>query len=184
MIAISSCIGTGPTTPHLARDSRGVSAVEFALVLPILILLFVGGYQLCDAISAYRKVTTTSRAIADLTSQYTSVTYNDLDMILNASVQIMSPYSPDNAVLTISQISIDKDKVATVSWSRSLNGTALTQGSAYDVPDDIRQANTSLIVSKAVYGYVPFFGSSVIGPINFGENIILSPRRSPSVVLK
>ena len=106
---------------RLASDKRGLALVEFALSIPVLLILFIGGYQVSDAISAYRKVTTTTRAIGDLTSQYSSVTDSDLDSILLASQQIMYPYSYVNAQLTITQVKIDSTGHPTVSWSRALN---------------------------------------------------------------
>jgi Flp pilus assembly protein TadG len=70
-------------------------------------LLFVGGYQLSDALLAYRKVTLATRTISDLTTRYTKVWNSDLDMILNASQQVMSPYQPSAAQMTVSQIDTD-----------------------------------------------------------------------------
>src|SRR3546814_20061806 len=40
---------------RLARETRALGAVEFAMTAPFLILLYVGGFQLMDAISAYRQ---------------------------------------------------------------------------------------------------------------------------------
>jgi Flp pilus assembly protein TadG len=165
----------------LIRDTRAVSAVEFAIVLPFLILLYVGGYQLADAISAYRKVTVATRTIADITSQYTSVTDNELDQILAASQQVMAPYKVSNAKLVVSQISIDNLGNAKVSWSRGLNMTALTAGSAYTVPTSIKQNNTSLIIATTRYDYVPTVASSMIGTISMRDDIVMSPRAASTV---
>jgi len=175
--------GAGFSLRALGRDIRGVSAVEFALVLPFLVLIYLGGYQLSDAIAAQRKVTTTTRAIADLTSRYTTVTDNDLDTVLNASRQIMAPYSTSNASLTISQVSIDADGVGTVDWSRPLHGTALEVGSTFDVPTEIRQPNTSILVASMTYLYVPVVAGNLLGTIPMHEQIIMSPRASNSIPL-
>lgn len=168
----------------LRRDTRGVSAVEFALVLPFLVLLYLGGYQLSDAIAAQRKVTTTTRAIVDLTSRYTTVTNADLDMILNASRQIMAPYPTTNASMTISQISIDKDGKGTVDWSRPLHGKALVVGDTFDVPTEIQQPNTTILVAATSYLYVPVVARTLVGDIPMREQIIMSPRASNSIPLK
>ena len=77
---------------RLARDTRAVTATEFAIVLPFLVAMYLGGYQLSDAISAYRKVTTATRTVADLTSQFPSVSDAELDTVLAASQQVMTPY--------------------------------------------------------------------------------------------
>jgi Flp pilus assembly protein TadG len=52
----------------LARDTRGVSAVEFALLLPLMIALYLGAVELSQGIAADRKVTLTTRTIADPTT--------------------------------------------------------------------------------------------------------------------
>ena len=136
---------------RLARDTRAVSATEFAIVLPFLVAMYLGGYQLSDAISAYRKVTTTTRTVADLTSQFSSISDAELDTVLAASQQVMTPYKVANAELTVSQIVVDDKGVVTVDWSRGLNTTALTPGSAYTLPASIKQNNTSLFVATIKY---------------------------------
>ena len=57
----------------LLQDNAGAALIEFAMVLPVLILCYLGGFQLMEAVSVYRKVTTSTRSIADLTSRSSSV---------------------------------------------------------------------------------------------------------------
>lgn len=168
------------STPFL-EDTRGIAITEFAIVLPFLILLYVGGYQLSDAISAYRKVTTAARTVADLTTQYMSVTNSDLDTILAASQQVMAPYNVRNAKLVVSQVSVDAQGAAKVAWSRGLNTGALQTGTSYTLPATIKQNNTSLIIASIEYTYTPNFASSLIGTIPMRENIIMSPRASSTI---
>jgi Flp pilus assembly protein TadG len=167
---------------RLIRDGRGVALVEFAMVLPVLMMLFVGGYQISDAVAAQRKITAAARTIADLTSQYTTVTDSDLDTILNASEQVMAPYAQTNARMTVSQIDIDATRRSKVGWSRGKNTAKLAAGSEFAVPDSIKQANTSLIVARIDYQYIPGIAASMIGQIPLSETIIMSPRASATVV--
>lgn len=109
----------------LARERRGVGAVEFAVAAPFLILLYVGGYQLMDAISAYRKVTTATRTMADLTTRQREVTKDQVEAIMEASKQIMAPYSTRGAVMRITQITFDKKGRPNVDWSVSSGGTPM-----------------------------------------------------------
>ena len=168
-------------TARLLRDIRGVSAVEFAFVLPFLELLFVGGFLLSDAISAYRKVTAATKTVADLTTQYTSVTDSELDQILAASQQVMAPYKVANARITVSQVSVDNNGNAKISWSRGLNTPAMTVGTDFTIPATIKQNNTSLIVAEITYSYVPVVASNMFGTIPMRDNIIMSPRASSTV---
>jgi Flp pilus assembly protein TadG len=165
----------------ILSNERGVALIEFALSLPFLILLYVGGYQLTDALTAYRKVTITTRSVADLASQYTSIYDTDLDKVLNASQQIMSPYSIANVKLTVSQINVDGSGTARVDWSRGKNTEALNEGDTFDIPASIRQNNSSLIISDVTYNYIPVIASDMIGPITFRDRIIMSPRATDSI---
>jgi Flp pilus assembly protein TadG len=163
------------------KDRRGVAASEFAMSLPFLVLLYIGGYQLSDAISAYRKVATATRTVADLTSQFTSVSYDDLDTILNASAQVLNPYKISAAKLTVSQIHIDGSGNATVDWSRGKNITRLTPGTAFTLPASIRTPNSYVIVASINYTYTPVAASGMIGTIPFQDQIIMGPRASVEV---
>lgn len=169
------------TLARFRAQERGVALIEFAFALPVLTLLFVGSFQLSDALSAYRKVTTATRTIADLTSQSATVTADDLDMILNASQQVMSPYKPDLAAMTVSQIKIDGGGNATVAWSRGKNTTRLEPGSAFSIPTAIKQNNTSMIVAQIVYSYTPIMASTMIGVIPMKDQIFMNPRRNDTI---
>lgn len=165
----------------LCHDRAGVALIEFAFALPILVLLYIAGYQLTDGISAYRKVTLAVRTIADVTSQYSSVKDSDLDMILNASQQVMSPYDPASATMTVSQIKIDNSGNATVDWSKGKNTDGLQQGLAFTVPASIRTPNTSLIIAQIIYTYKPVVAASVIGTFQMKDQIIMSPRATATI---
>lgn len=166
---------------RLLRDRGGTAAIEFAIALPVLILLFTGGFQVADAVAAYRKITTTSRALADLTSQYTTVSDPTLDSILGASQAVMAPYATANATLTVSQVSTDSSLHTTVDWSRAKNTTPLKVGAQVTVPNDMKIANTSLVIARVTYLYQPAFGSSYIGNIPMGDTIIMLPRAATSI---
>ncbi len=171
-----------PPVARLARDERGLALIEFAFVLPFLILLFIGGFQLMDAISAYRKVGRTVQTLADLTTQNTTITPTQADQILAASQQVMAPYSPGNASLRISQIQTDANSRATISWSRSsLNGTAYAPGASFTLPTRLASANKYYIYSEINYTYVPRVASTLVGTIPLTQTIFMSPRNSSFV---
>jgi Flp pilus assembly protein TadG len=79
----------------LAGDQRGISAVEFALLLPLMVTLYLGVVEISQGISADRKVTLTARSIADLVSQTTSMNNSDMTNSLNAATAVMAPF-PDS----------------------------------------------------------------------------------------
>jgi Flp pilus assembly protein TadG len=166
----------------LGRDVRGTSLIEMGILLPVLSMLFIGGYQLSDASACKRRVTIVSRAMADLVSQYTVLTNSQLDSILDASTQIMSPYPIASASVRVSQITTDGASKPHVSWSRAKNGTALTPGADFNLPLTMRVANTSVIYSEVSYTYTPAFGK-VMSQSVFSQNLYMLPRASSTVTL-
>src|SRR3979409_613262 len=100
----------------LCGDTRGIAAVEFAMIVPVMLVLFFGTVEFSSGIAVDRKVTLIARTLSDLTSQSppltpqspsASVVDNDLQNIFTASISILYPYPPTPAKGTISEIYID-----------------------------------------------------------------------------
>src|SRR5262245_25125894 len=102
---------------RLLRDKRGVSAVEFAMLLPLMVTLYLGGVEVSQAVAIDRKVTLISRSLGDLVAQATTVTNNDMTNILNATAAIIVPYQDSKLKIVVSSVAIDAAGVAKVAWS-------------------------------------------------------------------
>ena len=109
---------------RLAKDERGVSAVEFAMLLPLMMTLFFGGVEVSQGVSIDRKVTLTARTVTDLVSQVASINNAGMNGVLQAATAVLSPYPTNNAKVTVSVLKIDANSKVTVDWSDTLNGTA------------------------------------------------------------
>jgi Flp pilus assembly protein TadG len=166
---------------RLAGDEGGAALIEFVFILPFMLLLFLGGYQLSDAIACRRKVALTARAVADLTSQYSIISASQVDTVLNASTQVLTPYRLSNATTRVTEVTTDASGNGNVTWSRSINGTALTKNAAFTLPTALKVANTSYIYADVGYTYTPSVIYSVLGSITFTTPIYMVPRLSAQV---
>ncbi len=163
---------------RLARDERGVSAVEFAMILPLMVTLYLGGVEVSQGISIDRKVTLAARTVADLTTQVTSVTTTDLTDILKASSAVLAPYPISNAKVSLASIKIDANKTVTVEWSLSEpTGSVSTP----TIPPALLVPNTYLIWGQATYTYKPVVGYVLTGTLNLKDQIFMRPRLSEKV---
>jgi Flp pilus assembly protein TadG len=162
---------------RLAHDQRGVSAVEFALLAPVMIGLYFGCAEIADGVGADRKVSLISAALANLTAQVTTISSSDMTNIFDASSAIIAPYAASKLKMTVTCIKIDANKVATVKWSATRNGTA-NSGSA-TVPSDLAVANSTLILSEASFDYTPTVGYTISGTLTLRDKMYMSPRISP-----
>ena len=165
----------------LAKDERGVSAVEFAMLLPLMLSLYLGAVEVSQGIGADRKVTLTARTVADLVSQAQSVNNNDMTNSLNAASAVMSPYSVSNLKVVVSSVKINAQGVATVDWSDTLNGTARAKDSTVTLPTALNIPNTSLIWSEVQYTYTPVVGHFITGSLSLKDQIYMRPRMSDTV---
>lgn len=162
-------------------DTRGVSAVEFAMLLPLMVTLYLGGVEVSQGISIDRKVTLTARTVADLVSQVASINNSDMNSVLQASSAVLSPYPVDKAKVTVSLVKIDNNSKVTVEWSDSLNGTARAKGSAVTLPSALIVPNTSLVWGEVEYSYKPTVGYVVTGTMSLKDQIFMRPRLSDSI---
>ena len=169
-----------PWTRNFARDTNGVSAVEFALVLPLMLTLYLGGAEVAQAISASRKITLVSRTVADLASQYSTLDAAKMTNILNASAAVVSPFSSSTLKVTVSQVKIDANNNVTVEWSDTRGGTTRC-GASVTLPEALKVANTWLIWGEAEYGYTPPIGYAMTGTLQLKDQMYMRPRLSNSV---
>jgi len=166
---------------RFARRTDGIAAIEFAFILPFMLVMLVGAAEIGEAVSIYRKVTITTRTVADLATQYSTIYNTDMTTILGASSKIVAPFPSGPLIVTVSQISIDASGNGHVSWSDSLNGTARAVGSAVTVPAAMATANTYLIYGEVSYTYSPTFGYNLPGTVTMNNSIFMSPRLVNSV---
>jgi Flp pilus assembly protein TadG len=166
-------------------DHRGVAAVEFAIIVPFMLTLYVGGAELCDGMAISVKVTDTTHIVADITTQNICVTSGaggTMDAILHASSSTIAPYSATPLIVTVSEVSTDSSGTATVTWSQSLNGTARTVGQSITLPTAlVGQKNISLIFGEVSYAYTPQLGYTITGTVNLTDSYYLFPRNSNSI---
>ncbi|HWU62739.1 MAG TPA: TadE/TadG family type IV pilus assembly protein [Ensifer sp.] len=141
-------------TFRIVQAKDGVGAVEFALIVPILLIIYLMSFEITVAISITRKTTHASSDIADLVTQKTSVDKAFLSTLPNVAKATIAPYSSAGVTLKISGISIDSTSVAKIAWSwQSTGGTPYTAGSVATIPTDLAIANSFVVRSELSLPY-------------------------------
>jgi Flp pilus assembly protein TadG len=166
---------------RLARDQRGVTAVEFAILLPFMLTLYLGGVEVSQGVAMDRKTTMVVRAVADLAAQTSSINNTDMTNILNASAAVVAPYSASSLKVTVSSVSIDSQSKAKIVWSDAYNTTARTVGQQVTLPAALLVANTTLIWGEVQYAYTPTIGYVLTGTLNLSDQIYMRPRLTTCV---
>ncbi|MFZ5733266.1 MAG: TadE/TadG family type IV pilus assembly protein [Pseudomonadota bacterium] len=177
--------GTRQAAFQLRDDTRGLSAVEFAVILPMMLVLFFGLVEISNGVAADRKVTLTARALSDLISQAITVTDTDINESFSASKGVMAPFDTSTIKSVVSEVKIDSSGNAKIAWSKAnANASARPVNSSVTIPASLAVPNTYLIWSEVSYDYKPAVGyvvSKATG-IPLKEEFFTRPRQSNCVL--
>ena len=172
------------SSDRFASDQRGVSAVEFALILPVMLLIYLGGFEVLQGIAIDRMVALTASTVTNLVSQYTTISQStQMPDILSASTQVLTPYPSANARVVVTCISIDGAGRATVAWSQASNGGAKAVGAVIAIPAALDTPNSTLIFGETTYPYTPAIDFMNLGTINLYSSVYMLPRASSTIPL-
>jgi hypothetical protein len=152
----------------LARIKRfpgareGVAAVEFALILPFMLLLYIGSIELSDVIAVDRRVTIIAGTVGDLVARKDgSLQEAELTDFFRAAEAIIRPYDDTDLRQVVSCVYVDADGETSVVWSRGFNeGVPHEEEEAIDLPAEITNISLDgyVIVSETRYAYQPLLG--------------------------
>lgn len=170
----------GTAAARLAGDTRGLALIEFAIVLPVMLLLFLGGVQLTQATACQRRVTIVARALADLVAQRETTSAAEVGTILDASAQIMAPFDVAAAKSRVSLVKVDNALNVTVVWSAAKNAGVRPAGAFAALPPAMRIAGSYYVLGEVSYAYRPV-GGTYAWPIDFTQSFFMVPRKSTYV---
>ncbi|TIQ35158.1 MAG: pilus assembly protein [Mesorhizobium sp.] len=190
--------GISAIAARFCRDRRGVAAIEFAFIAPVLLIMYFITMEASQAIETSKKVSRIGSMVADLVTQQTTVAKADLDAIMKIGASTLQPYnrSKPTIIITGIQISDEASPKATVAWSRKLVGTTYSADAAKDsittVPSTLNIRKTFLVRVESDLGYEPIITwtadeskplglTSAFNHIPMSETYYLRPRRGPTV---
>lgn len=187
----------GALRRRLIKDRRGIAAVEFALIVPLLLVMYFVTMEAGQGIDTNKKLGRLASMVADLVTQESSVNKADLDAILQIGAAIIQPYNRSKPSIYIAGIQFNgaNPPVATVVWRRSIvNGTAgsATPSPQPTIPTSVRIANTFLVQVHTTLAYKPVITwaasnkdkqgfTSPFNSIPMGETYYLRARNGPTV---
>jgi Flp pilus assembly protein TadG len=149
-----------PSKPGaLWGDEKGVSAVEFALIVPIILILLIGMVDLNEALTVHRKLRQITSTIADLTAQQSELTTSTVDLTLQGAASLLAPYDRTSLQLVLTVVSVEDDG-QTVAWSRAYQATAEHAGDEplFPVPEELALSGVQMVAVRADYEFESIFG--------------------------
>ncbi len=182
-------------------DAKGVAAVEFAMIVPIMAVMFIGAVELSQVITVNRRVDQASSATADLVARSENqISQSEITDIMKAGSYIVAPYNQNPLKIVVRNVTTSPSSATTSkqSWSCTFNGTgsALScacSNTSYTLPTGLVGTNDSVVISQATYDYKPLVfdyfmkkggGASSSGTYSLSETTYLKPRGQAAMLLQ
>lgn len=173
----------------LLEDRKGVGAVEFAFVAPILVVLYIGAVEMTVALSVDTKVSRAGNITLDLITQATTTSKDELDDMEDVAASILAPYTAADVELVYTAITINPaGDAATVTWSWASDGlTPPTVGEdiTSEIPDSLMIANAFYVRGEIDNTHnfitsIPFTGRTM-SSLDLTETYFMRPRLGTAI---
>jgi Flp pilus assembly protein TadG len=194
---------------ELARRCKanveGVAAIEFAMIVPIMSVMFIGAVELSQAITVDRRVSQVASSTADLVARSEKqISQTEIGDIMRVGGYIVSPYSQDPLQIVIRNVTSSPTNATNTkqSWSCTYKGkgsggvpeqACACSNTVRSIPANLVTTNDSVVISEVTYAYKPLvfdyflkrsFPSSTGGTYDLAETIYLKPRGQAAMLLQ
>jgi Flp pilus assembly protein TadG len=168
------------------RDTRAVSAVEFALIAPVLIMVFVGAVTVGSFANVARHVNTVAFTIGNLATQTQTLHDADITDIFAVGNVVIAPMDASRLTMrltSIQAVSVNNGPITNViQWSDGRNITAKTVGTTITLPTGLlTTAGDSVVLGEATYAFVSPTTMMFPDGLTVTKQFYFHPRNSPTV---
>lgn len=137
-------------------STSGVGTVEFAVAVPILLILYLGGVDLTRAVTFSHKLQNATTAVNDLVSQSTSLTKADVQKTFDAADVMLARYRTSLINIRVTTVRIDTAGVAKVQWSVARGMERLGANSNYKLSPHLeRLRDYTLVITETKHDFLP-----------------------------
>jgi hypothetical protein len=164
------------------RDARGVAAVEFGLLSPILLLMLLGCVEFGRAVAIERRIDLVTSRVGDMVAREETMSADNINAIYDIAEHIMAPYDASSLQLSVipvapsqSDETIVKVYAGTTNRPSMHGGSQPEQCSVYTLAE-LLGANDKAIVVEASYSYTPLFVGFLIPSATWTNKSVHSPR--------
>lgn len=150
---------------YLGCNESGVAALEFAIALPMVLVLLLGAFEMSRYIIIHQKLEKSAFTVADVVSQSQTLTIAQMNQTMQATMQIMRPYDfEQQGVVIVSSVNKTGNNAPVIRWQYKGGGTLSMQsrigrsGEVAALPNGLTlNDKDNVIISEIFYRYEPFF---------------------------
>ena len=170
----------------LRHAREGTAAVEFALIMPVMMFMYFGAAEAASLLTVDRKVQSVAGAVGDLVARSNqSITEEQISDYFQAATSILAPYDLTDLVQTVTAVSVDDEGETEILWSVRYAGDDLSDevddhevGDSYDLPAETIAiaSGQTVIVAEVDYPYFPLLGFVFKNTVNLHRSALFMPR--------
>lgn len=182
-------IFTGRTMRQFATilgDRRGMVLQETAIILPLLVTMMLGGYEIARFAVLQQKLSRTAMTTADMVSQGATISIPEIDTIFAATSTMLRPFPGGSSQrVIISSVSAVGAAAPKVDWQRMGGGTLTGVSSKIGVaganatlpPGFLVRNGEDVIITEIFYSFTPTFTSDLVPPNIVYHRAMFRPRQ-------
>lgn len=151
---------------RFVRAEKGLAALEFAILMPMMVFLLFGSVDLIDVLGANQRSQNVAASLADVVARDTEVTNAEVAGLWDAVDVLMFPNDGADVQARVTSVSIVNSTTARVVWSEGHGMSALTVDSTVALPAAMMTPGTSVIMTETIYPYSAPLGFLFAGSID------------------
>jgi Flp pilus assembly protein TadG len=146
------------TFRRFGADKSGLAALEFAILLPMMVILLFGSVEVINMLSTNQRVQNVAASLADVIARDTEVSNAEINGLWIAMDTLMFPEPPAPLEARITSILIVNATTAQVTWSDGNGMPARAVNSTVTLPTAMMQVGSSIIMAETSYRYTSIIG--------------------------
>lgn len=168
------------------RNRRGSILMEVALGVPVILLLFAGGFEVGRYVLLEMKVSRVATTLTDLVSQTDNQIFDsDIDGLVKAVPHIGKPFTLDNSntQIIITAARANSSNTPIICWQTAKMGNlgktsdVGSPGGVANLPTQVAtQEGDTVIVAEVYYDYAPFVFDTVMQARHISSSAVFRPR--------
>lgn len=162
------------------NDEDGMAAVEAAMIFPVMLAMFLGVFDLGNAILANQKTIRASQVIADLIARENIVADADINEAVEAGRLAFEPLDNSSFGVDIISMRFDENADSEIVWRETVNMTGVAD--PFSAVEALETADEGVVMVSVHYEYEPRFAGFLVSAIDMNEVAFSRGRSTPVVV--
>lgn len=163
---------------RLWHDTKATVAIEFALALPLMLMMTLALYEVTQGVICYMKVVDVAHTVADLIAQApnTGIGSTEFNNYYIAAQMVMVPSTGENLGFAVASVYYNSSGAApTVAWQiQRGSATAITNATSF--VNGLGSDSGSTVIVQATYTYTSLLNYFITAPITITSEVSEQPR--------